>query len=639
MKIRYSTALPSALQTALVTARDAGAAIQTVALTPDSEWVVVAANVPCYSDGFPSAPREWIDRYAASGHEIDVVAFGPGGRWLVLAEDLIRRTTSTSRAILENARAASAQGYRATSFAFSDAPDTGWVLTAGGRPYAASFRNVDSGIREAVLAANAGDHDLHEVAIAPGGAWVLVAEDFYASRGLPASLLTWLDRYRTADRRRIDHVVLHPMGGALRWIIVSNTPEPDPDPGDLPDLVEHGLPGDSTIYQRMKQHGITGLSVALIENNEVAWARAYGLREFDHAESYVYPKTVFDAASISKPVTYAAALQLVDSGALDLTETGVLLELADRPLTPVHTEVGILPSRERLLDLRADEIHLAHLLSHCAGIDNQKGTSGAQAFSPNDPLPSIRDIVEGARPARQSNRIVRVDSLQVGEMYDYSGANSVLVQALIEHHASDGYDGQVQDLLDALSMERSTFDTGFWRTADPAWFARGHRTDSTRTTTSKRNVKIYPNQAAANLRSTPSDLAQFVIMLNQGGVYRGRRLLANRTVDLFLGRDGTNGVADSACDDAARGMMSNRRDGLRMQLGISARDQNTPGELFWHRGLNDGYRTIFYGTPQQRGGLVIFLTGSFGEWSQGRDVENMRLEIKNAVENVYGWDL
>src|SRR5690606_35754911 len=159
--------------------------------------------------------------------------------------------------------------------------------------------------------------------------------------------------------------VLHPDGDRLLWAVISNGPEPAPDAADLVNRVEHGLPGDSTIYQRMKRHGITGLSIALVQNNEVAWARGYGLREFDLPESYVYPKTVFDAASISKPVSYAAALRLVDAGDLALTEPGVLLDLAGDEL----------PDRSALEEIRADEIHLAHLLAHCAGIDNQKGRS------------------------------------------------------------------------------------------------------------------------------------------------------------------------------------------------------------------------------------------------------------------------
>src|SRR5690606_23844511 len=145
----------------------------------------------------------------------------------------------------------------------------GWVFTAGGGLYALTSTAFDPNIREAMAAANAGRRPIHEVAIAPGGAWALVAEDWYATRGAPDGLREWLERYRTDEGRRIDHVVLHPDGDRLLWAIISNGPEPAPDAADLVNRVEHGLPGDSTIYQRMKRHGITGLSIALVQNNEV----------------------------------------------------------------------------------------------------------------------------------------------------------------------------------------------------------------------------------------------------------------------------------------------------------------------------------------------------------------------------------
>ena len=56
----------------LLFVRDADALIQTVAITEDDEWVVVAGNLPCYSAGFPASTREWIDNYVAGGKEIDV---------------------------------------------------------------------------------------------------------------------------------------------------------------------------------------------------------------------------------------------------------------------------------------------------------------------------------------------------------------------------------------------------------------------------------------------------------------------------------------------------------------------------------------------------------------------------------------
>ena len=581
MWVRFSTDLPAEAQNALRAARNAGAAIQTFTFTPAGEWVVVAANRPCYSSGFPSNVREWIDQYIESGREIDVVAFGPGGRWLVVAEDYLRRASNVSDDIMEEIRQVQSQNQRLTSFAFSNEPG-GWVFTAGGAAYMGPSLADDT--EGAIAASNAGRRAIHEISISSDGAWVLVAEDWYASSGLPAPLLRQQDRYRTDEERRIDHIVLHPEEGGTLWAIISNKAEPDPAPTDLINLLEHGLPGDSSIYQRMKLHGITGLSIAVIENNAVAWRRGYGLREFDVPESYVYPRTVFDAASISKPVSGVAALQLVDSGDIDLTETGILWELMDDEL----------PANLSLRALLPGNIHLAHLMSHCAGIDHANGSSGAQSFTPGADLPTLAEMFLGESPASSNRQVVRIDSVGIGERYDYSGANFLMVQAIIEHFAEGGFDGQTERLLSDLNMRSSTFDDRSLPTLMDR-YARGHSSDSTNTVITKKDVLIFPNKAAANLKTTATDLAQFVIMLNQGGEYAGRRVLREETVNRMLRRDAPMGstLVEQNCTSPGTS-------GLAMEISNSG---------FWHSGSHNGFRTYIFGYPLKDAGLILLMTG------------------------------
>ncbi len=603
--------LQAAARDSLYAARDAQAAIQTFAISPTDEWVIVAANKPCYSSGFPSAARAAIDGFIAQGRQIDVVAFGPGGRWVVVADDLIRRTENVSVEIRDEIRRAQEQDRRLTSFAFSDDPDGGWIFTAGGVAYWGDEVNVD--IRMAVAAALQGNRPIHEISIGPGGAWALIAEDWYASRGLPGSLLEQLDRYRTDEGRRISHVVLAGDEGEEKWALFSNQAEPRPDPTDLINVFEHGLSGDSTIYQKMRERQITGLSIAVVRNNEVEWARGYGLREFDIPESFVYPSTVFDAASISKPLTGAAALRLVDDRDIELTEVGILMDLAGDEL----------PSANALRALRADSIHLAHLMRHCAGIDNQKGVSGAEGFLLQAHLPTLSEMFLGQAPARLENSIVRVDSVRVGEDNDYSGANSLLIQSIIEHYADGGYDGQMGRLLDDLNMRSSTYRTDFWERMLRERFAHGHTTFLN--TINKTLVRVYPNQAAANLRTTATDLAQFVIMLNQDGMYDGRIILQAQTVDQFVGRDGIGpqmGVAEAACAE-----------NVAMQLHINSWNLGSMSndEIVYHGGLHNGYRTYMYSLPQREEGVVILSTG------EAADAAAFSTEIRDALESTYGW--
>lgn len=614
--VRSSPEMSEGVRIALRAARDARAEIQTFALTLDGEWVVVAANTPCYSAGFPEGARSAIDGYIAQGSEVDVVAFGPGGRWLVVAEDLIRRSNNVSTEIRDEIRRAQGQGRRLTSFAFSEDPDEGWIFTAGGVGYRGQAASPS--IWAAIASALQGDRPVHHVAITPDGAWLVLAEDWYASRGLPADLLAQMERYRTDNERRIDQIALHPAGDRTAWAIVSNVAEPRPMAGDLINQFEHGLPGDSSVYQRMKRHRITGLSIAVVQNNDVAWARGYGRTEFEAPENYVYPNTIFDAASISKALTGAAVLQLVDDDKLGLLDTGVLNELANDELPGVGS----------LNTIRSSQIHLAHLMRHCAGLDHANGSSGAQPITLGDPLPTLADMFLGRSPADTTRRIVPIDNVMVGEDFDYSGANSLLIQALIEHHADGGYDDQMNRLLDDLNMRRSSYRTALRSLRE--YFARGHSLSQTGSI-QMNEILVYPNQAAANLRTTALDLAQFVIMLTQEGIYKDQTILDPSTFEQFVGWDGIGsptGIAEQACAENAT-----------MQLHIRSDNLGSPSnKLVYHGGLHNGYLTFMYALPDRDAGVVILITGDWdGTLRWASDAGAFSTEIRDALEAIYGW--
>ena len=63
-----------------------------------------------------------------------------------------------------------------------------------------------------------------------------------------------------------------------------------------------------TLEQRMKALHVRGVSIAVIQNYEVEWAKGYGFRDLD-ARQPVTTETVFQAGSISKPVAAVAAMK------------------------------------------------------------------------------------------------------------------------------------------------------------------------------------------------------------------------------------------------------------------------------------------------------------------------------------------
>src|SRR5690349_11903395 len=225
------------------------------------------------------------------------------------------------------------------------------------------------------------------------------------------------------------------------------------------DLVSSRIPG------LMDSAGIPGLSMAYIENGEVAWTKGFGMRSID-THKLVDENTVFEAASLSKPVVAHATLKLVDAGFLDL----------DRPLT----EYIAIPE---LSDGRATRITTRMILSHTTGLQNERHGDEplALAFNP-------------------------------GEKWSYSGEGIVLLQRALEKITGEPLNDLAQRLVfTPLEMGRSAF---IWKKKFASNAARGHGDFEpprapTRPTTAR---------APSSLHTTAHDYALFVraIMRRQG---------------------------------------------------------------------------------------------------------------------------
>jgi CubicO group peptidase (beta-lactamase class C family) len=73
------------------------------------------------------------------------------------------------------------------------------------------------------------------------------------------------------------------------------------------------------IAERMRFHKVPGISVAVINDGKVDWAKGYGVVEMGGSKP-VTPATLFQAGSVSKSVAAMGALYLVEHGMLDLDE-------------------------------------------------------------------------------------------------------------------------------------------------------------------------------------------------------------------------------------------------------------------------------------------------------------------------------
>ncbi|KGJ96057.1 serine hydrolase domain-containing protein [Colwellia psychrerythraea] len=122
----------------------------------------------------------------------------------------------------------------------------------------------------------------------------------------------------------------------------------------------------------MKQLNVPGLSIALIHNGKIDWAKGYGIA---NGTSKVDTNTLFQAGSISKPVAALAALKLVEQGKLQLD--------VDQYLKDWKVE-GDLLTKEKPVTLR-------QLLTHTGGLSGH----GFPGYATGSEIPSTTDVLSG----------------------------------------------------------------------------------------------------------------------------------------------------------------------------------------------------------------------------------------------------
>ena len=164
------------------------------------------------------------------------------------------------------------------------------------------------------------------------------------------------------------------------------------------------------IVERMKYYNVQGVSIAVIKDFKVDWAKGYGLADTGK-NMPVTTSTMFSAGSISKFVAAATAFSLVQDGKMEL----------DAPINNYLTSWKITENDFT----KQTPVTLRMLLSHTAGTSQ----SSYFGFTPDiKPLPTIVEILSGS--ASSESRPVVVNSEPKKE-FRYSGGGSIVAQLAI----------------------------------------------------------------------------------------------------------------------------------------------------------------------------------------------------------------
>lgn len=333
------------------------------------------------------------------------------------------------------------------------------------------------------------------------------------------------------------------------------------------------------LTDRMTRWNVPGMTVAVIEDGELAWAQGYGVKQAGQADS-VSAQTFFQAASISKPAAALVALRLVERDVLSLD-------------APVNRQLSswTVPQNEHTRD---SSVTLRGLLSHTAGMT----VSGFPGYAAGEPVPSLVQVLNGVPPANTAP--VRVDTVP-GRRMRYSGGGYTVAQQLMIDATDEAFAPLMERLLlSPLDMGRSTFRQPLPDSLAP--HAAAAHTDSGAVVEGRWHT--YPEKAAAGLWTTAPDLARFAIELHQ--TYQRKSNLLSR--------------------ETARLMMTPVQNGYGLGLTVNGDDDSLRVS---HTGGNRGYRCELIVHPATGNGAVV-LTNGYGGGVLTR-------EIMRSIAATYDW--
>ncbi len=233
------------------------------------------------------------------------------------------------------------------------------------------------------------------------------------------------------------------------------------------------------IEERLRELGIPGISIALLNNGEIEWARAYGMADSSENRKLT-PETMLLAGSISKPVSALRAHQLVEAGVIDL----------DRNVND-YLKSWKLPDNEFT---EKEKVTTRRLLNMTAGLT----VWGFPGYDKGDDIPSVQDVLDG----KGNTDAVRVYK-EPGESWMYSGGGTTIMQLMITDLEQQSFpDIMETNVLKPLGMVGSTFENPLPEEYH-AIAATGYRSNGDEV---EGKWPIYPEMAAAGLWTTPSEL-------------------------------------------------------------------------------------------------------------------------------------
>jgi CubicO group peptidase (beta-lactamase class C family) len=340
------------------------------------------------------------------------------------------------------------------------------------------------------------------------------------------------------------------------------------------------------IAGELERFSVPGISWAVIGSGGIVGTGAAGLVDAGAADA-VSSETLFQACSISKPVTVFAMLRLVDRGLLELDED-VNRRLTSWRVPPTGDWQPV--------------VTLRHLASHSAGLT----VHGFPGYPYGEPLPTTIQILDGVRPANTFG--VRVDTVP-GAQFRYSGGGTLVMQQLLEDVTGTPFRELMHELvLEPLGMA----DSDYGQPLPEELHGRAASAHDEQGQVVPGRWHSYPELAAAGLWTTPSDLCRFALAVQAAYVGADGALLSPELAREMLTPQARTSDRPGGLDHV----------GLGLFLGAE-------GTRFGHSGGNRGFKCHLLADRDSGHGAAVMTNAENGMWVVQRAFA--------ALASAYGW--
>lgn len=335
----------------------------------------------------------------------------------------------------------------------------------------------------------------------------------------------------------------------------------------------------SSITDKMVEYKIPALSLAVINQGKIEWADIYQNPNFQEQQD-LDSTSIFQAASLSKPVTFLAALRMHSSGKIDLDKN-----IQD------YLKDFVLPQGKQTAD---NPVTFRNIFSHTSGIS----PGGYLGYDRNVSMPSDLAILQGGVG-------VNTPAIEVittpNETLAYSGGAYTLAELALQDFYNDEFSNIMKKwILEPSGMNFSEFTQPF-PASNSSRVAKGYTYTGDVVEGGWRN---HPEQAAAGLWSNATDMAKILIEIYNA--YQGKSSIFSQS-DI-------------------KSILSHERDGLVYGFIVKRIEDDIS---ITHYGGNLGYRTGMTISLTNGNGLV-YLTNS----DNGGVLGN---ELLLSASQIYGW--